>query len=151
MRDPLASAAIMSAILHGARPRILLTPAALALLNGCAAYAWRLAPSVVDSPQANVAAFQTPDSVASAADATVTVWTRSGGCTRQGRAELNTGNNLATIHLYDSVLVRAPSNSLCPEVLRHTRHVFHIQFSQPGTAIIRVIGRDTIEHAVVVR
>ena len=124
---------------------------ACGVLAGCAAFAWRLVPSVIERPHENVSAFQAPESVATFAPITVTVWTKSGGCTRRGRADVTTGDRVATIRLFDSVLVRSPDDYACPDVLRFGRNTFTVQFSRPGTAIVRVIGTDTLERAVVVR
>jgi hypothetical protein len=124
---------------------------ACALLAACAPFAWRLDPSVIERPQANVPALQVPDSVTTGAPVTVTVWTKSGGCTRRGRTEVTTHDRVATIRLFDSVLVRSPDDYACPSVLRFARNVFSVQFSHSGPAIVRVIGTDTLERAVVIR
>ena len=124
---------------------------ACGLLVACAAFAWRLTPSVIERPHDNVSAFQVlPDSVAIGAPVTVTVWTKSGGCTRKGHTDVRTRDRVATIRLFDSVLVRGPRDLGCPSVLRFARNVFAIQFSDPGLAIVRVIGTDTLEQTVVV-
>ena len=152
MRDSLASAATkVSQMPRDNRQPAYATLAAIVLLVACASYSWRLAPAVIDSPQAGLPAVQAPDSVFLAADVTVIVWTRSGGCTRRGRLEQDSDNNIVTIRVFDSILVRAPSNTLCPDVLRHTRNQVNIRFSRVGTAILRAIGTDTVERTLVVR
>jgi len=106
---------------------------------------------VIERPQANVPALQVPDSATVGTPVSITVWTKSGGCTRRGRTEVTTRDLVATIRLFDSVLVKRPDDYACPSVLRFARNVFSLQFSHSGAAIVRVIGTDTLERAVSVR
>src|SRR5437867_12701353 len=101
---------------------------ACGVLAGCAALAWRFVPSVIERAHENVSAFQSPESVATFAPITVTVSTQSGGCTRTGRADVTTGDRVATVRLFDSVLVRSPDDDASPDGPRLGRAQFTVEF-----------------------
>ena len=124
-----------------------------ALLAGCATsqLTWRLLPSVIEPPNPKATAIQVPDSAMAGAPMTIVVWTKGGGCMRKGRTEVTQRDRVATIRLFDSVLVRQPDDYACPSVLWFARNVFVVQFSHPGAGVVRVMGTDTLERTLVVR
>ena len=82
---------------------------------------------------------------------TVRIWTKSGGCTRQGPTEVTSEGLVVTIRVFDSVLVHAPRDYGCPDIERFGRRAVAIRFSQPGLGVVRVVGADTTTRRVLIR
>ena len=85
---------------------------------------------------------------------TVIIWTQSGGCTRKGPTQIISYDTVVTIRLFDSLLVRGPHGPpdyACPLIRSFARRRVEIRFSHPGQGVVRVVGTDTTQHAVVVQ
>ena len=145
-----------SSTLHFLPASVLRFAALWAVLTGCARseFGWRVAPSLIRSDRATIPAVQVPDTMAAGQPDTVIIWTLSGGCTRKGPTQIVSDDTLVTIRLFDSLLVRAPPGPpdyACPSIRSFGRRLVEIRFSHPGQGVVRVVGTDTTQHAVVVR
>lgn len=80
-----------------------------------------------------------PETVAVASAFTVSIQSYGGGCTSQGDTDVQVEGLLATIRPFD--LEPSDPEVICPAILRVFEHVATIQFDQPGTATVRVLGR----------
>src|SRR5437762_13150961 len=67
---------------------------------------WRLEPSPIGTDRATLPAVQIPDTVMAGVPETVVVWTKGGGCTRRAAPQVASDDLLATIRLFDSIVVR---------------------------------------------
>ena len=139
----------------GCSPASVLRLAALCTgaLIACARneFGWRVAPSPISSPRATMPAVQVPDTMTAGVPDTVFIWTESGGCTREGPTDVRSDSVVVTIRLFDSLLVRAPSNYACTSDQRFGRRHVQIRFAHSGLGVVRVVGTDTTEHRVQVK
>jgi len=127
-----------------------------AVLTGCARseFGWRVAPSLIRSDRATIPAVQIPDTMTAGEPDTVIIWTQSGGCTRKGPTQIISYDTVVTIRLFDSLLVRGPHGPpdyACPLIRSFAWRRVEIRFSHPGQGVVRVVGTDTTQHAVVVQ
>jgi hypothetical protein len=100
---------------------------------------WEGAPGVIyfshDGPAVTV-----PDSFLVGVPDTVTVLTYGGGCVSGGYTESDVDGLLAVVRPIDNVVVRAPANHACTDILLEFRHEAALTFGEAGTATIRFVG-----------
>jgi hypothetical protein len=88
----------------------------------------------------------------------VTVITMGGGCVTQGDTEARVSGLAADVTPYDTFAVSLPPNMACTEELRLFTHVTTVTFASPGTAVVRIHGRQhpdvgviTVERTIQIR
>ncbi len=77
------------------------------------------------------------DTLGVGSSGSVAVSTYGGGCIRQGVSEVTINGMTAVIEPFDSVHVAAEG---CTDELRVFRHVVVVQFTERGTATLRIVG-----------
>ena len=101
---------------------------------------------------------EAPDTVSAGAPFTVTVHTFGGGCIGPGDTVAEVQGSVVTVRPFDVVTTHLPANQVCTAAMYVYAHDVTVRVSQPGAALIRVIGRvdpgdsvTMIERPVVVR
>lgn len=84
---------------------------------------------------------EAPATASVGAPVAVTVRTYGGGCIGRGPTSTAVQGLVAVIEPFDSVVIRLPPNWACTLELRLLEHVATVQFAEPGTATIRILGR----------
>ena len=97
---------------------------------------WELRRGIVDF-YGDPIVIEHADTFALGASGSVAVRTYGGGCTRQGVIEVAVNGLTAVIEPFDSVHVAA---QVCTHELRLFRHVVAVQFTERGTATLRIVG-----------
>ncbi len=82
----------------------------------------------------------TPDTVAVGAPATIEVKTYGGGCVSKGETRVTVEGLLAVVEPLDSVITPSPE-AACTDELRFFSHIVTVEFTERGTATLRVRGR----------
>ncbi|HEU4628639.1 MAG TPA: hypothetical protein VFS08_02810 [Gemmatimonadaceae bacterium] len=103
-------------------------------------------------------AVEAPDTVSAGAPFVVTVHTFGGGCIAKGDTEAEVQGSVVTVRPYDVVTTQLPANHACTSEERHFAHEVTVRVTEPGAAVVRVVGRvapgdsaATIERRIVVR
>jgi hypothetical protein len=90
-----------------------------------------------------------PSEVARGADFEVTVRTFGGGCIGQGDTEVSVSGRSAEVRPYDLFVTSLPPNAACTDDLRYYQHRATLRFTQTGTAVVRVRGREAPSRRVI--